>query len=279
MEVLMSYQTLITHAQPYGASDRRVEAASALARDLDALLIGLAAESVPIYAVSDPFGMAAPQLTSVLVEQQTRNLEDAHARFLQHAAGARHEWRSIRDLPTPALARAARSADLIVAGGSSVGLQDKNYAVDIGELVLTAGRPVLVVPPGGGRLAPRKILVAWKDSRESRRAVSDALPFLAKADEVMILGVGDPEDAENLAFETADVAAQLTRHGVRSCKPTVAAASGDRIDGEILTHIAAFKPDLVVAGGYGHSRAAEWVLGGVTRSLLHLANQHVLLSH
>ena len=211
----MTYRTLLTHAQPYESSDLRIEAASALAVEIGAMLVGLAAETVPIYAVSDPYGMAAPQLTSILVEQQTKNLEDAHSRFLSHCGAAETEWRSIRDLPTPALARAARSADLVVVGGSAKGTQDKNYAVDVGELVLTAGRPILIVPPEGGRLSPRKILVAWKDSRESRRAVTDALPFLEKADEVMILGVCGAEDADNLHFETTDVAELLKRHGVR----------------------------------------------------------------
>ena len=275
----MTYRTLLTHAQPYGASDQRVEAAAALAMDLDAVLIGLAAESLPVYAISDPYGMAAPQLTSILVEQQTKNLEDAHKRFLEHAGSARQGWRSTRDLPTPALARASRSADLILVGGSPAGAQDKNYAVDIGELILTAGRPVLVAPPSGGRLAAKKVLIAWKDSRESRRAVSDALPFLLGADEVMILGVGAAEDAETLHFETTDVAEQLKRHGVKSCRPTVAPGAGAGVEVEILSHIEDFGADLVVAGGYGHSRAAEWVLGGVTRTLLHLPDRFVLLSH
>jgi len=275
----MTYRTLLTHVQPYGWSDLRLEMATALAIDLDAVLIGLAAESVPIYAVSDPYGMAAPQLTSILVEQQTKNLADAHTRFLELAGRAQTQWRSIRDLPTPAMARAARSADLIVVGGSSSGTGDKNYAVDIGELVLTAGRPVLVVPQEGGFLAPKKIVIAWKDSRESRRAVTDVMPFLEKADEVMVLGVGSAEDAESLHFETKDVADLLARHGVKSCRPTVAAGTGERVEAEILAHIEDFDADLVVAGGYGHSRATEWVLGGVTRTLLHLPKRYVLLSH
>ena len=275
----MSYRTLLTHAQPYGSSNLRVEIAAALAVDLGAVLVGLAAESVPIYAVSDPYGMAAPQLTSILVEQQTKNLEDAHSQFFTHCGSAKTEWRSIRDLPTPALARAGRAADLIVVGAATSGSQDKNYAIDIGELVLTAGRPVLVAPPEAKQLSAKKVLIAWKDSRESRRAVTDSLPFLTQADEVMILGVGDGEDAENLHFEITDVAEMLKRHGVKSCRPEVANATGEKVEAEILAQVEAFGADLVVAGGYGHSRATEWILGGVTRTLLHMANRYVLLSH
>ena len=124
-----------------------------------------------------------------------------------------------------------------------------------------------------------RVLIAWKDSRESRRAVADALPFLEKADEVMVLGVGSGEDTDNLQFETKDVSDWLARHGVKACRPTVAAATGDRVEAEILAHIDDFDADLVVAGGYGHSRATEWVLGGVTRTLLHLPKRYVLLSH
>ncbi len=275
----MAYRTLLTHAQPYDSSEKRISSAAALAVELDAVLVGLAAESIPVYAVSDPYGFSAPQLTSILVDQQTKNLEDARARFEAQCGAARREWRSIRDLPTPALARAARSADLIVVGGSTAEFHDRNYTVDIGELVLTAGRPVLVVPPEGGVLKAQKVLVAWKDSRESRRAVVDALPFLQKAENVMILGVGDSEEADNLQFETADVAAWLGRHGVPSCQPTVVTSKGDSVEAEILVKVASFGADLIVAGGYGHSRATEWVLGGVTRTLLQLPERFVFLSH
>lgn len=275
----MSFKTLLTHAQPGAASDHRLEAAAALARSLDALLIGLGAEAVPPYALGDAYGLAISDLAPLMYEQQTKDLEAARKSFDTHAVGARTTWRSCRGIPTDALAREASAADLIVAGGGPVDAGDIYYAANLGELIVKAGKPVLVVPPEGGHLNPRRILIAWKNTREARRAVADALPFLVKAEEILILAVCEKEEAEISEFEVKEVADMLVRHGAPAARTHLSHPSAHAAEADILAHADQLDADLIVAGGYGHSRASEWVLGGVTRTLLRNCKRFLLLSH
>ena len=106
----MSFRSLLVHAQPGEASKLRTEAAAALAIKLDALLIGLGAEAIPPIAAIDPYGFGTAQWTPLLYEQQTRNLEAAHAAFAAHAKGARRRW-----VPHSACACAPEPADEVMA--------------------------------------------------------------------------------------------------------------------------------------------------------------------
>jgi nucleotide-binding universal stress UspA family protein len=110
----------------------------------------------------------------------------------------------------------------------------------------------------------RKALVAWKDGREARRAVADAVPFLSRATEVVVATV-DPDGSRQSRDGVADVVAWLDRHGIKARGEILPG----RDEGARLAEFAAgLGADLVVSGAYGHSRLREWVLGGVTRSLL-----------
>ena len=274
----MSFRSLLVHAQPGEASKLRTEAAAALAIKLDALLIGLGAEAIPPIAAIDPYGFGTAQWTPLLYEQQTRNLEAAHAAFTAQAKGARTEWRSVGDLPTPAMARVARAVDLVVTGGPA-GEGDIYTRVSTPELLISSGRPILVVPQHGGRLETRRIRVAWKDTREARRAVSDALSFMHMADEILIVALGDKEDQEALHAQAEDVAGMIARHSMARPRTHVAVAGADDVQAELLAQADRMDADLIVSGAYGHSRAYEWVLGGVTRHLLNASERFVFLSH
>jgi len=273
----MTFKTLLTHVRGDAASLTRVATAAALARDLDALLIGLGASAVPPYLI-DPYGVAAADWMPAVCEQQAKDLDGAHAAFKHHAEGARHAWLTSKTLPTVAMARHARAADLLIVGGPPV-KADPYVEVDAGELVVTAGRPVLVVPATGGALAPRRVLIAWKDNRESRRAVADAAPFLLKAESIVILALCGKGELDATRAQIDEVAGWLKRQGAAPALCQSAEIPGDVVDAEILTRAESTRADLIVAGGFGHSRAAEWILGGVTRSLLRQPSQFVFLSH
>ena len=274
----MSFKSLLVHAQPGESSRLRTEAAAALAIRLDALLIGLGAESIPPIATSDPYGFGTGQWTPLLYEQQTRNLEAAKSAFETQAKGARTEWRSVGDLPTPAMARVARAVDLVVTGGPAA-TGDIYSKVSTPELLLSSGRPMLVVPPHGGRLETRRVMVAWKDTREARRAVSDALSFMHMADEILIVALGTREDQDALTAQANDVAGMIARHSMAKPRTHVAVSAGDHVQSDLLARADLMDADLIVSGAYGHSRAYEWVLGGVTRHLLHACERFVFLSH
>ena len=274
----MSFRSLLVHAQPGDSSRLRTEAAAALALKLDALLIGLGAEAIPPIAATDPYGFGTGQWTPLLYEQQTRNLEAAREAFTAQTAGVRTEWRSVGDLPTMAMARVARAVDLIVAGGpASTG--DIYNTASTPELLISSGRPILIAPPHGGRLEPRRVLVAWKDTREARRAVSDALSFMHMADEILVVALGDREDQDALRAQAEDVAGMIARHSMARPRTHVAVSGRDDVQVDLLAEADKMDADLIVSGAYGHSRAYEWVLGGVTRHLLRACERFVFLSH
>jgi nucleotide-binding universal stress UspA family protein len=187
------------------------------------------------------------------------------------------EWRTALEMPTELVAREARAADLIIVGARhrAGNLHD---LIEPGVIVLRAGRPVLVVPDVISPLPLRRVVVACKDTRECRRAVRDALPLLRQAKEVLVVEIGE-EDAKGKEKKVvADVARYLVRHGVIVADEIWKRARGP-VATELLELTRAEKADLIVAGGFGHSRLGEWMFGGVTHQLLESSPVCCMLSH
>jgi nucleotide-binding universal stress UspA family protein len=166
----------------------------------------------------------------------------------------------------------------VVGEAARGGLADPFVQVNPSDLVLQVGRPLLVVPESCNWLDVRSVLVAWKDTAESRRAVSDALPLLQKSTDVTIVEVVEDEaDRAAALLRLEDVAAWLSRHGVQASRQVPgqcgdAATQLERIASEVGAGV-------VIAGAYGRSRLSEWILGGVTRRLINPPNRCSLLSH
>lgn len=272
-----TYKTLLIHAEPGLASSHRVEAAVRLARDLDARLIGLGAEALEPMPASDPFfGYGAGEWVAVMQEQVGKDLASAETAFRRDATGVEIEWRVVQDYPHLALTRLARAADLIVVGPRSQ--VSSTRSADPADVVMSAGRPVLVVPEGRHHLHAQAVVVAWKDTRECRRAVADAMPFLRRAEDVIVHTVSKPEHADQAVFEIDDVVANLKRHGVEA-RSLVTSVAPEGVTGEIERVAQLNNADLIVCGAYGHSRVREWAFGGVTDDLLHRPTFFVLMSH
>lgn len=170
-------------------------------------------------------------------------------------------------------ARAARHADLFIAlrphdgkaGGTWIGL--------IEAVLFGSGRAILLAAPDREPTPFKTIVVGWNGSREATRALSEAMPFLEKASKVVVLSA-----EKNPADDALDtrIARHLDRHGVKVTLHDLRS----RDPGEaILAEADSCEADLIVAGGYGHSRFREWVLGGVTRTLLEHATRPLLLAH
>jgi nucleotide-binding universal stress UspA family protein len=141
-----------------------------------------------------------------------------------------------------------------------------------------SGRPVVVVPyiqKGGLKLD--RVMVAWDASRNAARAIADAMPFLAKAKaiDVVIVASERPKSDE---IAGADIGHHLARHGLRVDVKRIVATDTD-IANTLLSHAADTSADLMVMGGYGHSRLREFVLGGATRGILSFMTIPVLMSH
>ncbi|MDP3083777.1 MAG: universal stress protein [Rubrivivax sp.] len=197
--------------------------------------------------------------------------------------------------PLAALLRRAHCTDLLVLGQRDPEQPDGNDAGFPGRLLVRAGCPLLFVPyasdfVGGPPSCGRRVLVAWSGSRESARALRDALPLLERADHVELLRYTRPGDGADDALDV--VAAHLRRHGIEAkCTlrhgphPTIAERMLPRwtpdapVAEALLSHAADCDADLIVTGGYGHPRAWELALGGVTRTLLQSMTVPVLMSH
>jgi nucleotide-binding universal stress UspA family protein len=180
--------------------------------------------------------------------------------------------------PTEALAAASRAADLIVAGGGPR-LQGSVYReVSVAELAMLAGRPVLIAPPGASGLSANKVVLAWRDTREARRALSDAMPFFEAAEGVLVLEVCGEDEALDAAIRTEDVVDALARRGI-AAQAKVAVQDHKAAATRILGEARAFGADLIVLGCYGHSQLGEWMFGGVTHDLMAQDDIYLLLSH
>ena len=259
---------------------RRVTAAGALADAFGARLIGVGAGQfvIPVYA---PFGEGFVAIQPEVIEAaraQVKQQLSAAEKTFRAASGARSdiEWRATDSNDTADyLAHHARAADIVVVGRAAKDeAPDTLLGVAASDVVMTAGRPVLVVPPGVERLSAKRVVVAWKDTREARRAVHDALPVLKAADEVFVVGAGD----EIASGAVDDVVAYLARAGVPA-KAVMETTPDGRPAAALLRVAQRVNADLVVCGAFGHSRMREWVFGGVTRDLLDSATIAVLFSH
>lgn len=267
-------RSLLVQAEPGPEAAPRLRVAADLARRLDATLLGVGLDQVQGIGVGDPFmdGDWMDDLEALVQE----NLKRAEANFRAETEGLRTEWLAFQVSPTPAIARLSRGVDLIIAGGAP--LDADGQSADTAELIMRCGRPVLVAPPLGGKLRGEAVVVAWKDTRESRRAVADGLPFLKAAEVVTVVEVCDPDGFAEAELHTFEVVQYLRRHGVTAhAKPVI--APPERVVTELNIAAQAIEADLIVAGAYGHTRLGEWLFGGVTRGLLYEPERFALLSH
>jgi nucleotide-binding universal stress UspA family protein len=186
-------------------------------------------------------------------------------------------FRAAPEQPTGLIIREARAADLVVLGRAAVS-DIAERAVDPARVLVHCGRPVLVVPDTLATLSADRVVVGWKETREARRAVRDALELLKQAKEVTIAAVGEQEQAAVDSRPLDDVAGYLAGHGV-----TVGAPVTRRCVGSISSTLASIAgekdADLIVAGGYGRSQLSELIFGGVTHDLLGSSPVCCLLSH
>jgi nucleotide-binding universal stress UspA family protein len=274
----MTIKSIMTQLGSDADSEARLAAALSIAKAHNAVLVGVACQMVPPMTATPWAGVVQADWYAAA----SKSINEAIAQYEKHF----HEqvkdlprggvFESGMDYPGMAMARAARQVDLIIASPPNAN-SNQYFCADAGELVLTSGRPVLVTPTKAEPLKAERILLAWKDTREARRAMIDALPFLVEAQLVTVAAIAHESEQEGATISVGQVAEALKRHGV-SVQTEVLAPEGQA--GSQVIHTARnLNADLIVAGGYGHSRLGEWVLGGVTRDLLHQAHFHILLSH
>nr|WP_291861427.1 universal stress protein [Bradyrhizobium sp.] len=215
-------------------------------------------------------GMIATSVLEVDYEQLNQAIGRGEVHFrsaLMGVAGAL-EWRADIAYPADFLAQEARAADLLVVGrAEDYARFGVRHLLEIGDVVMRAGRPVLVVPPRCTSLALNRILVAWKDSTEARRTLPAALPLLRQATELTVVEIVSGEIERAAANDRlADVVRWLQRHAIPA-SARVELSAGD-VGSQLEAIASEARIDLIVAGAYGHTRVSEWIFGGVTRHVL-----------
>lgn len=270
----MSYTTLMLYVNADSKLEQLLRLAAGLVNKFDATLIGMSA-----LAVRPPY-VAEEIVIEGVTEAEIRKKLSKKEKWFRKIAGTERqniEWRSIVDFPTDALAREARSADLIVIG-QDTGKGDAYNALDPARVILRAGRPVLVVPAGVSSLRADHVVIGWKETREARRVVQDALPFLRKAMRVNIVEYCASDKKETTWQHVDDVARFLSRHEI-AADAEVFIRSDDSDSTQLLQYAKDRGADLLVTGAYGHSRLGEWIFGGMTRDLLTSSPLCCLMSH
>lgn len=280
----MALRNLLVHLDSEAAARQRGALALTLAEAHEAHLAAVIPTATPL--LPSYIGAQLPRELIELQEKGARERAEATAAAFEAAAkdvGAKTEARVV-SCEEPRVAEVinlhARYADMIILGQHNADEPAPGGASLVEDVVLGAGRPVMIVPYIGTRQTPGgRVMVAWDGGREAARAVQDALPLLEAAEEVVVLVIGASRHPESHGEEPgADIALHLSRHGV----PTeVHRSDGANISvgEEILSRLADAGSDLLVMGGYGHSRLREVVLGGATRTILGEMTVPVLMSH
>jgi nucleotide-binding universal stress UspA family protein len=278
----MAYKNLLVHIDDSKACAGRLDVAIALARAHNAHLTGLYVAVDPVLPGSMSAEVPARFMDTLLAQISERSVA-AEAGFaaVVERAGLTADCRTARcpgSRSANVIALHARYADLVILGQPEPEAGGEVNARVPEDVVLSTGRPTLVVPYiGAGKRLGVRVMVAWDGGREAARAVGDALPLLVRAESVAVLVV-NPNHGGHGEQPGADIALHLARHGI-----TVEAQHLEvkdlSVGDALLSRLADQDIDLLVMGAYGHSRLRELVLGGVTRKIFQQMTVPVLMSH
>ena len=283
----MAYKEILVVVDNAAGAAQRVAPAAALAAIFGARLTGYFASGYPLTAgYGDMSGMS--ELVETYMSAQRTEANAAEAAFRQALAGAKlpgaklaGEWQYHEAEATPSVIAQAVLYDLIVVGQPNPDNALENaFGLRPAEIVLGSGRPVLVVPYAGNFAGlGKRVIVGWNRRREAVRALHDAIPLLERAEAALVVEVDPaPPVLSEPVVSAADIAAALTRRGIRAAAETQTAADMG-IDDLLLSRAADFGADLLVMGAYGHSRLREYVLGGVSRGVFRQMTLPVLMAH
>jgi nucleotide-binding universal stress UspA family protein len=280
----MSYRSILVHLDESPRCAIRTEIAASLALAHGAHLRGLAPAGV----------VNLPARVTPLTAGSPNYLELAQASLNERATALVHEFeqrvrmigvesfdgRADEQDTVPSLVQQAGVHDLVVLGQTDRSSPSATLDVAVPEQVLMHGGTATLVMPTTGRFERigQNVVIAWNATRESARAVHDAMPILRRARVVHLMCLERESDLRHISrLQINDARDWLVRHGVE-LHVHQEPVRGD-VGEALLSRADDLGADLVVMGGYGHSRMAEFLLGGVTRRLLAQMTMPVLLSH
>ncbi|MDO8176647.1 MAG: universal stress protein [Undibacterium sp.] len=279
----MSYKTVLVHVDETSRSNLRVKVAADIATFANAHLIGTAVTGVSRFIYQDGnISASDPNLTIHLnfLRERAEKAIVGFNKTIEEFDLSSHESTIANDEAGGGIGLQARYSDLVVLGQTNPDEPSPSVLPDFPEyIVMNSGRPVLIIPYAGDfATVAKRPLISWDASRESTRAVTDAIPLLKRADlvQVAIFNSKASPDAHG-EQPGADIALFLARHGVK-VEVSVHKTSTD-IGNALLSLSHDLDSDMIVMGGYGHSRLREMIMGGVTRTILESMTIPVLMSH
>jgi nucleotide-binding universal stress UspA family protein len=262
------------------ADEVRLAAANDIADLFQSQVIGLFLNVLPVVIAAED-GIGAIRAAELL--QKAREAGDSiEARLTQRLARLQkpmelRRFDILNDAAGDVAAREARAADTFVALRPNGASQEPEYLVE--SVLFGSGRHILLVPNRKPTKAMfDRILVAWNGTRESARALAEALPYLHKAQQTTVVVVDDEPPTEAQAMLGKDAVNHLKHHGIKAALHYARLRNHD-VGATLIAEARRLKADLIVMGGYGHSRLREWLLGGATYELLHKAPVPLLIAH
>lgn len=299
----MSFKTILVHVDESKHAADCIRIASEIALAENAHLIGAAMTGVSRYLYRDQtITDNDPGLIShmAFLRERAGNALQQFEPMVRKIGVNSFEQRVIDDEAAGGICLQARYSDLVVVGQINPDEPSPTVLSDFPEYVLlNSGRPVLIIPYAGRfENIGKRILISWDGSREATRAVTDAIPLLQRAEIVhVVVFDSDTKDATHGGQPGADIALYLARHGVKVevslhatgtnlRRRTVDSTTGEAqqsagmdVGNSLLSLASDLSTDMIVMGGYGHSRFRETLLGGVTRTMMQSMTVPVLMSH
>jgi len=279
----MHYKTILTVVRSEEDGNRVLTAITPFVTANNAHVIAVHAETSAL-AYMPVAGIGAAAYDEAIIEANRERMKELERWFSDYCKkeGISHEFRGFENFMGDSAVSAISSAfaaDLIVTQQSDPSTPGDS-ANDLETLLFETGRPVLLIPyVSTEQLEFKKVVIAWKDSKEAARTVFDALPILANADQVEILVIDAEDDAEKSGMmNAAEIAAALDRHGIK-VEIRNEQSGSIPVSAAIENRLSDFGADLLVMGAYSRPRIAERIFGGVTNTIMQTMTTPTFLSH
>ena len=274
------YKDIVVWVNDSDGRENTIAAAMHFAIENNASLAGLYIRLNDIPA-TPPYGVVSDDISQLAKEREDERVAEAQADFERIAKELNcndSTWLVVPEFDNPL--KPIIYTDLVIANHASYEpLRGRSSIGFINSLILETGKPILLIPTRWNEQAlGNRILIGWDESREATRALQDAMPLLKQADRVEALYVNYKDD--NGVVDVSQISSYLARRNVENTfSLAITDEHFDTPEKVLLNHASKTSADLIVVGGYGHTRIREIVLGGVTRFLTKHSDMPVLFSH
>lgn len=278
----MPYKTILVHLDESRRVQERIKIACNIAMADDAHLIGAAMIGMSTLSYQSNVAESDPILAKhieFLRDKAVHSVSEFNLAVQKMGLGS-YEGRVVDGEASEGISLQARYCDLVIVGQADLDEPAPSVPPDFAQhVVMHSGRPVLIVPSKGEFLkVGKKVLISWDASRGATRAITDAIPLLQHADLVQVVVFNAEErNAAHGEEPGTDLALYLARHGIKV--EVLQEQTGRDVGGALLSLASELGSDLIVMGGYGHTRFRQMLLGGVTRSVMAGMNIPVMMSH